>query len=243
MNIRYLSFLFLTFSLLTCNGQEKIPKELKFSFEYLNENWDSKEIEAFKNISKNDSTSPRNYHHGIGRFLRNNLLRHHKQSDSITNYFHSIGIHHYDDMSSIILTSYNRYLNEQDIELQAQVDKYVEYWKPIIECNKNQKIKAVEIYNKYKVGDTLNIKMPVSENNSVIDYPCSNKTLEWEFDETNDLSIDGIITDKYFINSETNVFFTVKVLTKNHLDTEIMMEEVNIGDKFKVVLSTAWKIE
>ncbi|WP_168800719.1 DUF6794 domain-containing protein [Psychroserpens sp. NJDZ02] len=243
MNIRFLLIIILSFSSHFCNGQEDIPKELKFSFEYLDENWDSKEIEIFKNITEIDSTTPRNYHHGIGRYLRNNLLRHHEQSENLTNFFHSIEIHHYDDMSSIILTSYHRYLNKQDIELQVQVDKKVEYWKPISECNKNQKLKAVELYRKYKVGDTLSIKMPVNENNSVIDYPCSNGNLEWEFDELIDLSITGIITDKYFINSETNVFFTFKILSKNHLDTRIMMEEVNVGDKFKVGLSTAWKIE
>jgi hypothetical protein len=242
MNIRYLSILFLTFSLLSCNGQEKIPKELKFSFDYLNENWDTKEIEIFKNISENDSITTRNYHFEIGMYLRNNLLRHHEQSENLTKFFHSIGIHHYDDMSSIILTSYHRYLNKENIELQSQVDKYVEYWKPIIECEKNQKIKAVEIYNRFKVGDTINVKMPVSEN-SVVDYPCGNRTLEWEFDESKDLSINGVITEKYNLNSETNVFFKVKVLSKNHIETKIMMREVNVGDEFSFGLSTAWKIK
>jgi len=243
MNIRYLSILFLTFSLLSCNGQEEIPKELKFSFEYLNENWDSKEIEIFKNISENDSTTPRNYHFGIGMYLRNNLLRDHEKSENLTTFFDSIGIHHYDDMSSIILTSYHRNLNKENIELQSQVDKYVEYWKPIIDCEKNQKIKSVEIYKRFKIGDTINVRMPVSENNSVVDYPCDNGNLEWKFDESKDLKISGIITDKYNINSETNVFFKVKVLSKNHLKTEIMMEEVNIGDEFNFGLSAAWKIE
>ncbi|MAQ41381.1 DUF6794 domain-containing protein [Mesonia oceanica] len=243
MNIRYLSILLLSFSLLSCNGQERIPKELKFSFEYLDKNWDAKEIETFKNISENDSTTPRNYHFGIGMHLRNNLLRHNEQSENLTKFFDSIGIHHYDDMSSIILTSYHRYLNNQDIGLQAQVDKFVEYWRPIIDCEKNQKIKAVEIYNSFKVGDSINIKMPVSENNSVVDYPCGNGTLKWEFNESKDLSISGIITDIYNINNETNVFFKVKILSKNHSETEIMMREVNVGDEFDFGLSTAWKIE
>jgi hypothetical protein len=86
MNIRYLLILLLTFSSLSCNGQEKIPKELKFSFEYLNKNWDAKEIETFKNISENDSTTPRNYHFGIGMHLRNNLLRHNEQSENLTKF-------------------------------------------------------------------------------------------------------------------------------------------------------------
>src|SRR5690606_28878962 len=103
------------------------------------------------------------------------------------------------------------------------------YWKPIIDCKKNQEIKAVEIYKRFKVGDTIKVKMPVSENNSVVDYPCSNGNLEWEFDESKDLSINGIITNKYNINSETNVFFKVKILSKNHPETEIMMKEVNVG--------------
>lgn len=240
---KILVLILLSFSLQTCKGQEKIPNELKFSFDYINKHWDPKEIEIFKNISENDSTTPRDYHFGIGMFLRNNLLRHNEQSENLTKFFDSIGIHHYDDMSSIILTSYHRYLNNQDIKLQSQVDKYVEYWKPIIECDKNQRIKAVELYNKHKVGDTLNIKMPVSENNSAYDYPCSNGTLEWEFNESKDLSISGIITDKYNINSETNVFFKVKVLSKNHPKTEIMMREVNVGDEFDFGLSTAWKIK
>ena len=85
--------------------------------------------------------------------------------------------------------------------------------------------------------------MPVSENNSVVDYPCGNGTLKWEFNESKDLSISGIITDIYNINNETNVFFKVKILSKNHSETEIMMREVNVGDEFDFGLSTAWKIE
>lgn len=139
MTIRYLSILFITLSLFSCNAQEDIPKELKFSFEYLNNNWDSKEIEIFKNITKKDTITPINYHFGIGMYLRNNLLRHNEKSEEITKFFNSLGIHHFDDMSSIILTSYHRYLNGENIELQSQVDKYSEYWKPIIDCEKIRK--------------------------------------------------------------------------------------------------------
>ncbi len=121
MKIEYLLILYLTILLLSCNKQEKIPKELKLSFDYLDKHWDSKEIETFKNISKNDSIKPTDYHFEGGMGLKNNGL-----SENLTNFFDSIGIHYYDGMSSIILTSYHRYLNKENIELQSQVDKYVE---------------------------------------------------------------------------------------------------------------------
>lgn len=229
----------LTLSFQSCAETEGIPDELSLCFKYLDENLDSKEIEKFKSISENDIVE---YHFSIGMHLRNNLLRHHKQSKKITDYFNSIGIYHYDDMSSIILTSYHRHLNDQGLRLNAQLKKYIEYWEPIADCQKSQKKKAVEISNSYNVGDTLNIQMPVSESNSVIDRPCPEENMQWEYDEVKDLEIDGVITDKYFINDSTNLFFTVKVLTKSHLETKIMMEEVNIGDEFKVSLRTAWKI-
>jgi hypothetical protein len=137
--MRYLLILFITLSLFSCNGQDDIPKELKLSFEYLNKNWDSKEIGIFKNISEKDTTTPQNYHFGIGMNLRNNLLRHNENSEVITKFFDSLGIHHFDNMSSIILTSYHRYLNNEKIELQSQVDEYIKIWKPIIDCEKKQK--------------------------------------------------------------------------------------------------------
>jgi len=227
-------------SMIACSKKETIPKELNFSFEHLNKNWDSKEIEIFKNYSEND-TIFRDYHFGIGLYLRNNLLRHHDESDNLTKFFDSIGIYHYDDMSSIILTSYQRYLNNQNIELESQVNKFKEYWKPIMDCAEIKLKKGLEIYEKYKINDTINIKMPVSESNSVVDYPCP--TMEWEFRDLFDLEVNGIITDRYFINDSTNTFFTVKLLTKNNPSTKIMMNEVDIGEEFNVSLrETAWII-
>jgi hypothetical protein len=44
-----------------------------------------------------------------------------------------MGIYHPDDMSGIILTSYHRYLNGQDIALEAQIKSYQDYWKKVSE--------------------------------------------------------------------------------------------------------------
>ncbi len=229
------------FSFLCCSSHEEVPKELSYSFEYLNEVWDPEDIEFFKNIKENDTT-PNDLHFGIGLHLRNNLLRHHAKSDSIVAYFNSLGITHYDYMSGLILYSYHQYLNGEKVYIQDRVNEIIESEKPYKECMKKQIIIGLEKYNRFKINDTINVKMPVSEYNSVVDFSCPN--LDWDFNQSKDLSIDGIITEKYFKVDSTEPVIKVKVLDKNHPLTEIMMEEVDVGDEFEVWLQeTAWKIK
>ncbi|WP_298507179.1 DUF6794 domain-containing protein [uncultured Maribacter sp.] len=214
---------------------------MNYSFEYLNEIWTAEDIETFKNIKENDTT-PNNLHFGIGLHLRNNLLRHHSKSDSIVAYFNSLGITHYDYMSGLILYSYHQHLNGEKVYIQDKVNEIIESEKPYVECAKEQKIIGYEKYKKYQINDTINIKMPVSEYNSVFDRNCPN--LDWDFRKSFDLSVNGIVTNKYYSNDSLFANLKVKILTKNHPKTEIMMQEVNVGDEFEVpLIDSAWKIK
>jgi len=239
--LRKLIIILTIFSLLSCNRKEGIPKELKYSFEYLNEVWSPEDIEIFKNIKENDTT-PNNLHFGIGLHLRNNLLRHHAKSDTIVAYFNSLGITHYDYMSGLILYSYHQHLNGENVYIQDKVNEIIESEKPYIECAKKQRIIGLEKYNKFKKNDTINVKMPVGEYNSAVDYGCPN--LNWEFRKSFDLSIDGIITDKYFYGDSIDAVLKVKILTKNHPKTKILSNDVNAGDELEIsLIDSAWKIK
>ncbi|WP_091409393.1 DUF6794 domain-containing protein [Aquimarina amphilecti] len=214
---------------------------MNYAFEYLNEILTAEDIETFKNIKENDTT-PNNLHFGIGLHLRNNLLRHHSKSDSIVAYFNSLGITHYDYMSGLILYSYHQHLNGEKVYIQDKVNEIIESEKPYVECAKEQKIIGYEKYKKYQINDTINIKMPVSEYNSVFDRNCPN--LDWDFRKSFDLSVNGIVTNKYYSNDSLFANLKVKILTKNHPKTEIMMQEVNVGDEFEVpLIDSAWKIK
>ncbi|MBT2163640.1 DUF6794 domain-containing protein [Zobellia barbeyronii] len=229
------------FSFLGCARHEEVPKELSYSFEYLNQVWSPEDIEVFKNIKENDTT-PNDLHFGIGLHLRNNLLRHHSKSDSIVAYFNSIGITHYDYMSGLILYSYHQNLNNENFYIQDKVNEILENEKPYLECAKEQKIIGIEKYHMFKINDSITVKMPLSESHSVVDYGCPN--LEWEPLAIKHLSIDGIITDKHFLGDSTDLFFNVRVLTKNYPRAKILYNEVNIGDEFEVRLyDSAWKIK
>ena len=66
-------------------------------------------------------------HHSLGRRLRNtwNLW---DENSPFHKWFLSIGIHHADDMSGIIIASYYRKLNGKPIRLRDQIRFYKEYW-------------------------------------------------------------------------------------------------------------------
>jgi len=68
-----------------------------------------------------------NSHFSIGKNMRNNWNL--WKDSQLTNYFKNKGINHPDDMSSIILTSYYRYVTNQEIDLQNQIKYYKTYWK------------------------------------------------------------------------------------------------------------------
>ena len=67
-------------------------------------------------------------HHGLGQWIRNNWKLW-KGESILHQYFSKLGLHHADDMSAVILTSYHRHLNKKELELDEQIKHYIEFWK------------------------------------------------------------------------------------------------------------------
>lgn len=67
-------------------------------------------------------------HHSVGRQIRNEWGLWSGESE-LCKRFNQVGIHHPDDMSSIILTSYHRKVHDFPPELGGQIQHYIEYWK------------------------------------------------------------------------------------------------------------------
>src|SRR5215203_6621690 len=223
-------FLTWLFFLASCNSQITLPNDLDETVLYFQQKWAKTDLDKFKNKSEKDAIN--DLHLGTGQWIRNNWVYGNRDT-ALTNYFHSLGISHPDDISSIILTSLHRTLNKKDIELNSQVENYKAYWEPIIDCQQKQKAIAVSSYNKFEIGDTIIIRMPVYtlEDNSrnAFMYDCP-KT-EWTFNERKDLLLKGTITNKHFINDTANVLFTIHIMHMNHKDIKILMIETKAGDE------------
>lgn len=82
--------------------------------------------ETEKEVLRNTSTA--NFHFTTGRWMRNNWGLWDENSD-LHKWFKAQGIWHSDDMSGIILTSFKRYIRNQPIDLDEQIERYLRYWR------------------------------------------------------------------------------------------------------------------
>lgn len=68
-------------------------------------------------------------HHGLGRFIRNNWDLWSDKESKLVKWFKERNIVHPDDISGIIFTSLYRRVNGLPINIQDQIDHYLEFWK------------------------------------------------------------------------------------------------------------------
>ena len=68
-------------------------------------------------------------HHGLGRFIRNNWDLWSDKESKLVQWFKERNIVHPDDISGIIFTSLYRKVNGLPINIQDQIDHYLEFWK------------------------------------------------------------------------------------------------------------------
>jgi hypothetical protein len=140
-----------------------IPTDLNDAISYLNCVWSDTSKVAFKNKPENDAVAE--LHFGTGLYMRNNWGLW-EGKGSLYNSFKSKGIFHPDDMSSIIITSFHRTLNETDIQLLEQIADYQKYWNAVKIENAHQKEIDREEYKNYNVSDSVLMNFTIARKNN-----------------------------------------------------------------------------
>lgn len=103
-----------------------IPIDLEDCFIEMDKMLSEEFIEIIKTGDEKDLYE---YHMSLGLWIRNNWGL--WGESHLKDFFTSYEIYHPDDMSSIIITSYYRNLNDLPIDLSEQIEYYKEYWKNI----------------------------------------------------------------------------------------------------------------
>ena len=116
------------------HGEESYtPEDLYDAINHLKKLLKPEKIKAMKQGSEKDMIQ---YHFGLGIWMRNNWGL--WGGSKLSEWFNSIGIHHPDDMSGIILDSLWRDLNDQPLHLREQVEYYKAYWKQAEESHESE---------------------------------------------------------------------------------------------------------
>lgn len=101
-----------------------IPYDLEDCISQINSFWSDSTKAEVKGSSEREFLGKA--HHGFGTWMRNNWQL--WGGSRLSVYFNALGIHHPDDMSGIILTSYHRSLHGIALDLENQIRYYQEYW-------------------------------------------------------------------------------------------------------------------
>lgn len=88
------------------------------------------------------------YHLSLGMWMRNNWGL--WKGLTLAKWFSQHDIHHPDDMSGIILTSYWRHLNGKPIHLEEQVREYKAYWEQALKDAAKEKLRAAAARQKLR---------------------------------------------------------------------------------------------
>ena len=102
-----------------------IPVDLEDAFRTLDASIDELTIKRLRS----GEIHPDEMHFGLGAHLRNSWRL--WSGSRLSLYFNKLGIFHPDDMSGIILRSYAAHLREEPIQLEEQIQFYVQYWNAV----------------------------------------------------------------------------------------------------------------
>ncbi len=83
-------------------------------------------LEAAERLRRTPDTQVSDYHFGLGLWARNEWGLWH--GSQLAKWFNERGIHHADDMSAIVVESFRRNLNGDDLNLEGQIKRYEGYW-------------------------------------------------------------------------------------------------------------------
>lgn len=201
------------------------PKSIDEAVTMLLEKLDDESKTLFKDKEERDAVS--DLHMSVGMGIRNGWIRHGEAA--LKDEFNKLGVGDPDTMSSIILTAAHRKLNGVPIDIEEQVEAYVEDSKAYHEEDLKVRSLAEALFDKYSIGDEIRIYYPTiikAGLRKAVNYHLS----EWKLTPGEDLIITGKITKKYYL-SNSNPFFELLITNMNFPGIYVTGVKTRIGEE------------
>jgi hypothetical protein len=106
------------------NAKDGIPDTMEEAYHFLDAKLPPDQRERFKQMIESEVVA--STHFGLGMHIRNYWFRSGKSA--LPGFLYSLGAMDLDDLSSMVLTSYWRYLNNKPIEIEKQGAYYKRWW-------------------------------------------------------------------------------------------------------------------
>lgn len=210
------------FSQVDCDKypSDYIPKNLEDALNYLDCVWIDKE--AFKNKTEKDAVT--DAHFSGGQWMRNGWELW-EGKNSLYKQFKSLGVTFPEDISTIILTSFHRRLNNKAIDLDGQVREYKEA-KRRYELAGQERNKLAK---KLTIGDTVSVTF--SRNATRDGYYLALMTYDASLDRPSTCFVRGIIKTKRKVKGSYNL--TIEITNTTNCDSSYYQsKEMVIGQIF-----------
>jgi hypothetical protein len=200
-----------------------VPKDLDDALNYLSCTWREADKDSFKIEPERQAVA--SLHLGTGLGIRNGWDLW-KGKNELVEFFNSIDISHPDDMSSIILTSFHRYLNGKEINLTEQVKYYQDYWEKV----QAEKDRHNKTYKTIKIGDTVSVMFSKSQATSKT-YSLAFLSYKAPVNNNNRCFVKGVVVDKY--KKKGSRILTIQIIQTTHCHSSHLGDvSMTTGQKF-----------
>jgi len=232
INLRFLIFLTLLFSLDSCNVT-KSPENIDKAIIELDNIFTNEQKLIFKN--QEESLAVFEIYKGLGREIHYSwFIVDGPQREALLKQFFDLGVHDSETMMKIILKSYHRKLNGKQVNYVQQIEEY----KKLLEINRMKRIPemmkeiAESNYKKIQVGDEIEIYMYVDYSNGNKNVITDNFVNVAKFDPEKDLRIKAILTEKKIDSAKYEKSFKVKINYISLSEIKYLNRKMETGQEY-----------
>ncbi len=162
-----------------------------------------------------------------------------KDGDDIKTFLRSLGLNEEPSQAYVFILIWHRKLNSKKLNLKELLYLVGDETKGVRSCINKKKINSVFNFKKLHINENVQLVFPVrieSNIKSTVFYDCP--VLNWEFNRSKDLIINGEIINKYFKGNPKEPYIQLKIKDMNREDVLYFFEQVQKKDTIEVNLNS-----
>jgi len=195
-------------------SSDYIPKNLNDALDYMDCKWEDKEV--FKNKSEEDAVG--DAHFAGGQWMRNGWGLW-EGKNSLYRQFKSLGVTFPEAISTIILTSFHRRLNNKDINLSVQVQEYKEGRRRY----KLARLDRNKLAKNLKIGDLVHVVFSRSQSTKD-SYSLALLNYESSLNQPTNSVVEGLVKQKKKVKGST--ILTIEITNTNNCDSSYYSDKL-----------------